>query len=163
PSRKLGGVCFDLPGLNWISRDRDPARLHLLGDVALELDVQQAVPELGAKHLDMVGKLEAALERPRGDAAMQESRACVLLPSLAALDARHVAMGFYGDVVLREAGYGHRDAVGILAGALDIVGRIGLTVRGLSERVEHREKTVETDGRTIERRKINVTHGCVLL
>src|SRR5690606_33042522 len=44
--------------------------------------------------------------------------------------------------------------------ALDVVGGIGLAaVIGLRERIEHREETVETDGRAIERRKINVTHG----
>ena len=61
--------------------------------------------------------------------------------------------------LLGEAGDGHGDAVGVLAGALDVVGRIGLAAVRLRERVEHREEPVEADGRAIERGKINVTHG----
>ena len=45
--------------------DRDRARLHRLGDLAHEIDVQEAVLEARALHLDMVGELEAALESAR--------------------------------------------------------------------------------------------------
>ena len=38
---------------------------------ALQLDAEQAVLELGARHADMVGKLEAALEVAAADAAIE--------------------------------------------------------------------------------------------
>src|SRR5262249_18510796 len=50
----------------------------------------------------------------------------------------------------------HRDAIGVLAGALDIIGRIA---RSGLEAVEHGEEPVETDGRTIEGSKIESSHG----
>ena len=36
---------------------------------------------------------------------------------------------------------------------------IGLAALGLGQRIEHAKEPVEADGGTIERRKINVTHG----
>jgi len=42
--------------------DRDPARLHRLGDFPLKVDDQQAVLELRALDLDVVGQRELALE-----------------------------------------------------------------------------------------------------
>ena len=45
-----------------------------LGHDALKVDMKQAVLELGALDLDMLGQLEAALERAAGDALMQIRR-----------------------------------------------------------------------------------------
>ena len=45
-------------------------------------------------------------------------------------------MGLNRDLLFREARDGHADAVGVLAGALDIVGRIGLPAVGLRQRIE---------------------------
>jgi len=42
--------------------DGNRARLHALGQVADQIDVQEAILELGALDLDVVGELEAALE-----------------------------------------------------------------------------------------------------
>ncbi len=42
--------------------DRDRARFHAFGQITDEIDVQEAVLELGALDLDVVGELEAALE-----------------------------------------------------------------------------------------------------
>ena len=50
--------------------DTDLARLHRLGDLADQVDQQQAVLQVGALDLDMVGKPEAPLERAGGDAAI---------------------------------------------------------------------------------------------
>ena len=55
-----------------------------LGKLAFEIDGQETVDEAGAQHLDMVGQLEAALERPAGNAAMQ-----ILPVVLAGLLTRH--------------------------------------------------------------------------
>jgi hypothetical protein len=64
--------------------DGDAARLEALRDIAHEVDVEQAVLEAGALDLDVVGELEAALERAGGDAAVQELRVLVLGLLLAA-------------------------------------------------------------------------------
>ncbi len=61
PGIALVGLGLDL--LRILHRsDGDAARLHLLGDVARQIDVQKAVLKIGARHLDMIGKLETALE-----------------------------------------------------------------------------------------------------
>src|SRR4029079_13535198 len=52
--------------------DGDHAGLLLLRDLALQLDGEQAVGELGALDLDVVGELEAALEVAAGDATVEE-------------------------------------------------------------------------------------------
>ena len=63
-----GGLLLglDLPGRDLgqrlTGRDLDPARLHLFGNLALEIDGQQTVGEAGAPDFDVVGQLEAALE-----------------------------------------------------------------------------------------------------
>src|SRR6266700_1605567 len=67
-----GGLGLDLLGLVRRRGDRDLARLQLLGDVALEVDEEQAVLQRGAFDLDMVGELEAALKGPRGNAAIEQ-------------------------------------------------------------------------------------------
>lgn len=69
--RRASGGCLELLWLG-TRTDRDRARLHALGQIAHKIDVQKAVLEIGALHLDVVGELEAALEGTRGDAAMQE-------------------------------------------------------------------------------------------
>src|SRR6266852_6289165 len=63
--------------------DLDRPRLHRLGDLADQLDMQHAVVEAGADHLDGVGELEAALEGAAGDAAVEVLRAVLLLLGLA--------------------------------------------------------------------------------
>ena len=52
----------------------DAAGLLLLGHDALQVDMKQAVLELGGLDLDMLGELEAALEGAAGDALVQVGR-----------------------------------------------------------------------------------------
>ena len=74
--------------------DRDRARLHRLGNLADEIDVEEAVLKARALHLDMVGELEAALEGARGDAAIEHFVALgVVLGLLLALDGEGVFLG----------------------------------------------------------------------
>ena len=54
--------------------DLDPARLHLFGNLALEFDRQQAVLQLSASDLHVVGQLEAALEELN-----PEQKTCITL------------------------------------------------------------------------------------
>ena len=73
-----------------------------------------------------------------------------------ALDGQRVLFRFDREVAFAEAGDRDRDAIVVLAGALDVVGRIAR--RGFKA-VEHREQPVEADGRTIEGSKIESSHG----
>src|SRR5690606_36689164 len=131
----------------------------LLGNVADEIHMKETILEHGASNLHVVGQLEAPLEAARGNAAI-EKLACILaLLALFAPDRQYVTMCFNRDVFLGEARNRHRNAIGILAGALDIIGRIRLAAIELTERVKHGEKPVEPYGRSVEGRKIDMTHG----
>ena len=110
--------------------------------------MQQSVLQRSALHLDVVGKLEDALEGARRDALIEHLAALLVgLGLLLAFDRQRIFLGLDGKLVLAEARHRNRDAVGILAGALNVVGRIA---RSALETVEHGEQPVETDGRTIE-------------
>src|SRR5437762_1190067 len=127
--------------------DRNAARLLGLGDLADEIDVEQAVLERGVLHLHEIGKLEDALEGTRGDAAVEHFGIvlAVLVGSFLALDRQRVFLRDDRKLALREAGDRNADAVGVLAGALDIVGGIaGAAV--CSCLVEQAEEAVEADG-----------------
>src|SRR3954466_3850874 len=77
PRRRLAAGRFTTSGLVGQSRlgrlrlDLDGAGLLLFGDLALQLDGEQAVGELRTDDLHMVGELEAALEVAAGDAAIE--------------------------------------------------------------------------------------------
>ncbi|AHY49410.1 hypothetical protein BJS_08536 [Bradyrhizobium japonicum SEMIA 5079] len=62
----------------------DPARLHGFRHLADELDDQQSVAEGSLLHLNIVGEIEHAPERTRGDALVQvlAGRFLGLLPSI---------------------------------------------------------------------------------
>src|SRR5262249_26934946 len=93
-------------------------------------------------------------EAGAGDAAMQELAVVLRLAELAADDERVLLRG-NADVVVTEAGDRHRDAIGVLAEDLDVVGRVGN--RALVEaagRIEQARHPVETDGGTEEGGKI---------
>src|SRR5437763_14700130 len=51
-----------LDGLRLTGADRNLARLFRLGDLENKIDVEKTVLQRGALHLDVVGKLEHALE-----------------------------------------------------------------------------------------------------
>jgi hypothetical protein len=83
----------------------DLARLHRLGDLAHQLDREQAVAQVGASvHADEVGQLEAPLERAGGDAHVQEIAVLVAVLRLAAGDHQQVlARGDVDLVCLKPA------------------------------------------------------------
>src|SRR5690348_2874155 len=116
--------------------------------------MEQAILELGALDLDMLGQLELALESAPGDALMQIGG----LGRIFALagDGQHAIGDFDAEILFRKAGGGDGDAIIILVAALDIVGRVA-ALRGVGI-LEQVEKTVEADSGTIERRIIQ-THG----
>ena len=53
------------------SADLDLPRLHRLGHLALQVDLEKPVVQAGAADLDVVGELEAVLEGALRDAAVQ--------------------------------------------------------------------------------------------
>jgi hypothetical protein len=69
--RDLLGRRLELFLASRATADLDLARLHRLGDDALQRDGEQAVLEIGRSDLDEIRQLEAALEPTRGDAAVQ--------------------------------------------------------------------------------------------
>jgi len=66
-----------------------------------------------------------------------------------------------GELFLGEAGDRDRDAIGILAGPLDIVGGIAVAAVRICL-VEQGKEAVEADGGTVKRREIVGTHRVVL-
>jgi hypothetical protein len=76
-----------------------------------------------------------------------------------AADGKGVFLDLDGQVAIGEAGNRDRDAIGILAGALDVVGRVARGRIDADELVEHREKTVEADRVAVEGSKIVLSHG----
>src|SRR4051812_19564410 len=86
--------------------DRNAAGLLGLGDLADEIDMEQAVLERGVLHLHEIGELEHALEGARGDAAIQHFGLvlAVLIGGFLALDRQGVFLGDDGELALCEAG-----------------------------------------------------------
>src|SRR5260221_5280026 len=121
--------------------DLDAAHFAL-DDAAHEFDVQQPIVERGARHLDAVGQHEGALELPRGDDAM-EIDALLVVGLLTAHD-ELIVLDLDVEIVHREAGNGERDAQRILAGLLDIVGRIAVA-RRLADAIEGALELIETE------------------
>src|SRR5208337_4899624 len=62
--------------------DRNLARTLGFGYFAHQIDMQQAILQTGARHLDVVGELEAALESARGNALIEHFRALAFLAGL---------------------------------------------------------------------------------
>src|SRR3954463_6163018 len=156
----LGSLGLENLGLRFAVSDRNLARLFRLGDLADELDVQEPILELRAGHLDVIGKLEAAFERAGRDALIEHLTLVLFALFLfLAPNGERVFLGFDPQVVLGKARDRNRDAVGVLAGTLDVIGRISGGRAVKAGAIEHREQTVEADGGTIQGSKIESSHG----
>src|SRR5690606_24400039 len=118
------GSCFDLLGAG---ADRDRAGFHALRQIALKVDVQKAVVEIGALHFDVVGKLEAALERAGRDAPMQEHTLLIVGLLVAGYD-QGLLFDLDLEFIFGEAGDRHGDAVLVVAETLDVVGRVAVAL-----------------------------------
>src|SRR5450631_3146547 len=139
--------------------DGDPPRLHRLRDFPEQLDLQQAVLERGAPHLDIVGEVELPLEGPRGNAPIE---IFVLGPvRLVAFDGDHVLLGRHRDLVGREAGNHQRNLVAVVAAPFDVVGGI-IVLASAPGGFNEVEKAVETDGRTPKGREVVTAHSQIL-
>ncbi|MNE72679.1 hypothetical protein D3C80_1686400 [compost metagenome] len=127
----------------------------------MQVDGQQAVRQVGALDHHIVGQLEAALEVALGQAAMQIGllRRRIVVGGLLAGDGQGVFLGLDVQLVGREAGDGDFDAIGVLAGRLDVVGGPAVFLAGARGAFQLAGQTVEADGGTVQRREIIGTHG----
>src|SRR5262249_1621101 len=151
-----------LLGVEYLGRavDRHAPRLHGLGDLAHEVDVEQPILEGSALDLDVVGELEAALESPRSDALIEHLAGLLaLLHLLLAANGQRVFLDLDRQLGLGEAGYRDGNAIGVLTGTLDVVGRVARCRLEAGCLIEQREQTVEANRGTIEGSKIECTHG----
>ena len=112
----------------------------------------------------MVGDAEAALEGASGNTAMQVGLVPVVL-ALVAADDQVMLAELDLQVILREAGHRHGDAVGLLVLLFDVVGRIaeaGLVHVGNG--LQQARQTVKADRRTEQRTEIkSATHDTLLM
>src|SRR5262245_6084035 len=120
--------------------------------------MQQAILEVGAFHLDVVGKLEAPLKAPPSDAAMQELSP-LFVGSLFATYGEGLLLDIDFELVLTEPGHRHGDPVFVVAQALDVIGRVGDAV-GIEagSTVQKIEQAVEANSGTIKGGQIEVSH-----
>ena len=120
--------------------------------------MEQAVLQVGALDLDMVGQLEAPLERAGRDAAVQEL-ASLVLGLLLAADVESLLLDVDLQLILAEARHRHGNAVLVLAEPLDVVGRVDVGLRlEAGPGAQQIEQAVKADGGAIERGKIDVSH-----
>src|SRR5580698_9004927 len=117
----LGGFGFAFDGLQFRTVDGDPTRLLLVGNDALQIDMKQAVFEFRGADFDMLGKLEAAVEGPTGNALIQVVMFRGVFAS--ARDGQHAITQLDIQILLAEASNSKRDPVACLVGAFDVVGR----------------------------------------
>src|ERR1700674_2290535 len=153
----LGGLGLD--HLGRAGADRNLARLHRVGNFADEVDVEKAGFQGRTLDLDVIGELEAALEGTRRDALLEHLAGLLRLAGLLlATDGERAFLRLDRQVGLGKARHRDRDPIGILAGPLDVVGRIAGSFHA-GRAIEQRKQPVEAHGRTIEGSKIECTHS----
>src|SRR5579862_93468 len=158
-----GGFRLAFDHLHLAAIDGNAARLLLFRDYPLQVDMEQSVLELRALDLDVLGQLEAALERTAGDTLIKESRLALVMLAALALHHQHAFAHLDIQFLFAEARDRQRDAVMGLVGALDVVGRIGLRSLILRDRIQKVEQPVEADGRSEQGGEIKATHVHSLL
>ncbi len=128
--------------------------------------MQETIDDRGAGHMDMFGELKTSLEGARGDALIEHFALFPINLVRRLLGAANGQRGFPGlnrQFILGKAGHRNGDPVGVFAGPLNVVGRIGRRAVDAGILVEQREQPIEADGRTIERREVKITHIHILL
>src|SRR3954468_4672421 len=139
--------------------DLDLTRLLGLGALAREVGVQEAVLQRRARHLDAVSKLEPALEAARRDALIQNVGLALFRSLLLAANRESVLLHLDRKVLIGEAGDRDGNPVSVLAGALDVVGRVRGSRIDADQLIEHREQAVEPDRVAVQRSEIELSHG----
>ncbi len=151
-------MTLDHAGVGVFAIDGDLVRLERFRHFAHQVEMQQPVFEARTCHLDVIGKLETALERARGDAVMQIPRLFAFAAGNAAADHQDVGLHRHLQVVLLEPGHGHADAIGVIAQLFDIIGRkLGRGVPVL-RLVEQAVEAVEPDAGAKQGRKVESSH-----
>ena len=93
----------------------------------------------------MIGQLEAMLEGPPGDAAMQVGDLLLLGIVDLAAHGQDVLLDHQLEVILAETRDSQGDLVVVLAGAHDVVRRVGGFLRVAERRLEQIVQAVEAD------------------
>jgi hypothetical protein len=145
-----------LTGLNY-----DATRLHGLWQLTDQFYLEQPVFAGSALDFHIISQAEAALEGATRDSSMEISVTLVAVDN--ASDRQHVLLDRNVKLVGLEAGYGERDAIGILAGAHDVAG--GIVVFRLIPKalIDHIEQAVEADAGSPEGIKVQVPHSHILI
>src|SRR5689334_13958622 len=107
----LGGFCLAFDHLHLTAIDGDAAGLLLFRNDPLQLDVEQSVLELRALDLDVLGQLEAALERTAGNSLIEIGLLAVAGVFPLALDRQHALAHLDVQLLFAEAGDRNGDAV----------------------------------------------------
>lgn len=130
--------------------DLDRARLRRLRHFVNQVDMEHAIVDIGGRYLHVIGEAEPPLERAPRDAAVQVAAVPFLLILLRlARHQKRILLNGDVELVRREPGHRHREAIGILTGLLDIV-------RGVAEgravyagrRIDQAQQTIKADRRT---------------
>ncbi len=140
--------------------DLDLARLHGLGDLAAQFDVEESVLQAGVHHADIIRELELALEAPIGDAAIEKAAFLVVLTA-GTRDGQDVLLDLQPQFARREAGNGHGDAVVVLAADLHVVGRITARLGAIGV-LQGGRQPIEAYHGAEERGEVDVCHGHIL-
>jgi len=117
-------VAFDALRRGLLARvrvDGDPPRLHLLGDLPLEIDDKQNVLQFCSGYADVIGEFEATSERPQSEPMMEILN--LLAVGLRAIDHQQIRLMGDRKLVPGEAGDRYDDAIGILTNLGDVIGR----------------------------------------
>src|SRR5262245_50863583 len=112
--------------------------------------MQEPVLERRALHMDEVGELEYALERARRDALVKHIALRLCLRLLVTADCERALLGLDLDIGFGEASDRDRDAILVIAGALDVVVRVARCTVMAGDLIKERALPVKADGRTIE-------------
>jgi hypothetical protein len=140
------GLGFAIPAVGLpVGGDLDAPRLHRVRHFADKVDLKQAVCKGRALDLDMIGEAKSSLERPSGDALVDEFLVGALWVPPG--NGQEILLRADGDVVGRKAGKRERYAIALLTGPRDVVGRITFLALQQLTVVDEIELVIEADGR----------------
>jgi len=122
----------------------DATRLHRFRQFELKLDLEQAIVKAGTRYLDIIGKVEAPLERTAGYATIKVLAFVLVLVGGTRND-EHVLVDGYVYLLWSKASDRQCNAIGVFAGPRDVAGRVVIlrfVPKGVIDKVE---KAVEAD------------------
>src|ERR1700680_4469945 len=96
----------------------------------------------------MGGEREAALEGASGDALVEDLVGVLAVRLLLAADGEGIFLRLDRELLVGETRHRKGDAVGVLAGALDVVGRVARRRIHAPERIEERKQAGVAGGGT---------------